>query len=72
MVGHEAVADQPHRQSLVRFDHKIDECGKVLVFMENVLLSVPSIEHMIDVSTARGSGCSRHAAILAAARGNEK
>ena len=50
MIGHQAVAGQPHRNSLVTFAHQCDESEKVVWFMEDIATPVPAIENVINES----------------------
>ena len=72
MIGHQAVAGQPYRNSLVSFAHQRDESEKVVWFMEDIATPVPAIENVINKSTLRCSCCSGHSIRLAHAKSKTK
>ena len=71
-IGNQAVAGQPHRNSLVSFAHQRDESEKVVWFMVDIATPVPAIENVINESTLRCSCCSGHSIRIAHAKSKIK
>jgi len=47
MVGHQAITEQPHRQSLGCLDEQLNESGVVRVFMKDFRAGVAAIEDVV-------------------------
>ncbi len=60
MVGHEAIADQPHRDSFMGLTHQTDKRREILVLVKNIPPTIPAIQDMVDIAPSRRSSCSCH------------
>jgi hypothetical protein len=53
MISHQTIPDDAHRNSLVRGHHQLDERGKVVRLVKDIIPPVSSIEDMIDKAALR-------------------
>jgi hypothetical protein len=61
VVGHEAIAEQVHRQASASVDHRLDEGVVIAGLAEDGLAAVAPIEGVIPHATDRRASGSRHA-----------
>ena len=64
VVGHEAIAEQVHRQAGACVDDRLDEGVVIAGLVEDSLAAVAPIEGVIPHATDRGASGSRHAIMI--------
>jgi hypothetical protein len=60
MVGHQAIAQDPHRTLFKRIDNDTFECQVILIIKKELIFADTSVEDMKDHSARRDSCCSWH------------
>ena len=60
MVCHQTKPRQPHRHFFLSLPHETNEGSEIVLVVEDIAATIAPVQDMVNIITARSSGCTWH------------